>query len=127
MSNGTPTANRCTFCGKSEDEVRRLTTGLSSVFICDECVDLCNDIMEESEEPGGMAEGADPPTPDEELRDLLERADAALRKSGTRPRSRVECAFCGKNQDEVRKLIVGASDSHICDECVDRLVKTSAP
>ncbi|MDM1707085.1 ATP-dependent Clp protease ATP-binding subunit ClpX [Thiopseudomonas alkaliphila] len=36
----------CTFCGKSQHEVRKLIAG-PSVFICDECVDLCNDIIRE--------------------------------------------------------------------------------
>ena len=34
----------CSFCGKSQQEVRKLIAG-PSVFICDECVDLCNDII----------------------------------------------------------------------------------
>ncbi len=33
----------CSFCGKSQHEVKKLIAG-PSVFICDECVDLCNDI-----------------------------------------------------------------------------------
>jgi ATP-dependent Clp protease ATP-binding subunit ClpX len=37
---------RCSFCGKSQDEVRKLIAG-PTVFICDECVELCNDIIEE--------------------------------------------------------------------------------
>jgi ATP-dependent Clp protease ATP-binding subunit ClpX len=36
----------CSFCGKNQNEVRRLIAG-PSVFICDECVDLCNDIISE--------------------------------------------------------------------------------
>lgn len=36
----------CSFCGKSQDEVRKLIAG-PSVYICDECVDLCNDILRE--------------------------------------------------------------------------------
>jgi len=36
----------CTFCGKGQDEVRKLIAG-PSVYICNECVDLCNDIIEE--------------------------------------------------------------------------------
>ena len=36
----------CTFCGKSQEDVRKLIAG-PSVYICDECVDLCNDIIEE--------------------------------------------------------------------------------
>ena len=35
---------RCSFCGKNEDEVRRLIAG-PTVYICDECIDLCNDII----------------------------------------------------------------------------------
>ena len=43
----------CSFCGKSQHEVRKLIAG-PSVFICDECVDLCNDIIrEEVQESGG--------------------------------------------------------------------------
>ena len=34
----------CSFCGKSQHEVRKLIAG-PSVFICDECVDLCQDIL----------------------------------------------------------------------------------
>tara|TARA_Y100000768_G_scaffold220864_1_gene166507 strand:- start:2969 stop:4273 length:1305 start_codon:yes stop_codon:yes gene_type:complete len=45
----------CSFCGKSQNEVRKLIAG-PSVFICDECVDLCNDIIQEElddrSEPG---------------------------------------------------------------------------
>ena len=36
----------CSFCGKSQHEVRKLIAG-PSVFVCDECVDLCNDIIRE--------------------------------------------------------------------------------
>ena len=36
----------CSFCGKNQNEVRRLIAG-TSVYICDECVDLCNDIIYE--------------------------------------------------------------------------------
>ena len=36
----------CSFCGKNQNEVRRLIAG-PSVYICDECVDLCNDIISE--------------------------------------------------------------------------------
>ncbi len=46
----------CSFCGKSQHEVRKLIAG-PSVFICDECVDLCNDIIrEELQESSGGSE-----------------------------------------------------------------------
>ena len=41
----------CSFCGKSQDEVNKLIAG-PSVYICNECVDLCNDIIEEESKVG---------------------------------------------------------------------------
>jgi ATP-dependent Clp protease ATP-binding subunit ClpX len=56
----------CTFCGKSQHEVKKLIAG-PSVFICDECIDLCNEIIRD-ELPGLEAakeKGSDLPTPAE--------------------------------------------------------------
>ena len=53
----------CSFCGKSQHEVRKLIAG-PSVFICDECVDLCNDIIrEEIQESTSEGSGDKLPTP----------------------------------------------------------------
>ncbi|MCI0558340.1 MAG: ATP-dependent Clp protease ATP-binding subunit ClpX, partial [Nitrososphaera sp.] len=53
----------CSFCGKSQHEVRKLIAG-PSVFICDECVELCNDIIrEEVQDKGGGSVGNKLPTP----------------------------------------------------------------
>ena len=56
----------CSFCGKSQHEVRKLIAG-PSVFICDECIDLCNDIIREeaSTDPGQKATKSDLPSPHE--------------------------------------------------------------
>jgi ATP-dependent Clp protease ATP-binding subunit ClpX len=55
----------CSFCGKSQHEVRKLIAG-PSVFICDECVELCNDIIrEEIQEKSVAGVGAALPTPHE--------------------------------------------------------------
>ncbi len=55
----------CSFCGKSQHEVRKLIAG-PSVFICDECVDLCNEIIsEEIQEDKGESSGNSLPTPRE--------------------------------------------------------------
>ncbi len=55
----------CSFCGKSQHEVRKLIAG-PSVFICDECVELCNDIIrEEVQEKSSAAGGSSLPTPHE--------------------------------------------------------------
>lgn len=56
----------CSFCGKSQHEVRKLIAG-PSVFICDECVELCNDIIREEveEKQGPSSVSARLPTPKE--------------------------------------------------------------
>ncbi len=55
----------CSFCGKSQHEVKKLIAG-PSVFICDECVDLCNDIIrEEVQEDQGESSSDQLPTPKE--------------------------------------------------------------
>ena len=55
----------CSFCGKSQHEVRKLIAG-PSVFICDECVDLCNDIIrEEVQEKTGSGASSRLPAPHE--------------------------------------------------------------
>ncbi len=48
----------CSFCGKSQNEVRKLIAG-PSVFICDECVDLCNDIIREEIQEGAAPEASE--------------------------------------------------------------------
>jgi len=54
----------CSFCGKSQHEVRKLIAG-PTVFICDECVELCNDIIREETKGGLAGKGKDGgvPTP----------------------------------------------------------------
>ena len=61
----------CSFCGKSQNDVRKLIAG-PSVFICDECVDLCNDIIREEILDQEQPESEDYlPTP-KEIRAALE-------------------------------------------------------
>ncbi len=38
---------KCSFCGKPQEQVSKIIAGPGSVFICDECIELCNDILEE--------------------------------------------------------------------------------
>jgi ATP-dependent Clp protease ATP-binding subunit ClpX len=57
----------CSFCGKSQHEVKKLIAG-PSVFICDECIELCNDIISDESPPDGAAAKAarsELPTPAE--------------------------------------------------------------
>jgi len=47
---GTPRVQyRCSFCGKSQEQVHRLIAGPGGVYICDECIDLCREIIEEEQ------------------------------------------------------------------------------
>jgi len=53
----------CSFCGKSQDEVRKLIAG-PTVYICDECIDLCNDIIaEECDQEDSLATSSSVPKP----------------------------------------------------------------
>ena len=58
----------CSFCGKSEHEVRKLIAG-PSVYICDECVDLCNDIIREEVQSRPQHAGLPKP---QEIRSVLD-------------------------------------------------------
>jgi len=60
----------CSFCGKSQHEVRKLIAG-PSVFICDECVELCNDIIREELEDSGEP-GRDKLPKPQEINDILD-------------------------------------------------------
>jgi len=63
----------CSFCGKSQHEVRKLIAG-PSVFICDECIELCNDIIREetASDKGSKGAKSDLPTP-HEIRNILDQ------------------------------------------------------
>ena len=60
----------CSFCGKSQHEVRKLIAG-PTVFICDECVELCMDIIREENKSTGMKAREGVPTP-REICDVLD-------------------------------------------------------
>jgi len=59
----------CSFCGKSQHEVRKLIAG-PSVFVCDECVELCNDIIREEMQEKSTTEESQLPKPTE-INDVL--------------------------------------------------------
>ncbi|EQD39916.1 ATP-dependent Clp protease ATP-binding subunit ClpX [Ferrovum myxofaciens] len=70
--NGVEKLLYCSFCGKSQHEVRKLIAG-PSVFICDECIELCNDIIrEEIQDADARQVKADLPTP-QEIADILDQ------------------------------------------------------
>jgi ATP-dependent Clp protease ATP-binding subunit ClpX len=62
----------CSFCGKNQAEVRKLIAG-PTVYICDECIELCNDIIaEEGRKGGGPKEGRGVPKP-AEIKEVLDQ------------------------------------------------------
>src|SRR3979409_2524044 len=63
----------CSFCGKSQHEVRKLIAG-PSVFICDECIELCNDIIREETQGDHSRKGATHDLPwQKEIRGILDQ------------------------------------------------------
>jgi len=61
----------CSFCGKSQHEVRKLIAG-PSVFICDECVELCNDIIKEEVAEGAQTKESDRLPIPRDINDILD-------------------------------------------------------
>ena len=61
---GTKVPYRCSFCGKSQEQVRKLIAG-QGVYICDECINLCQEIIEEEmlEAPRPKPQAAKLPNP----------------------------------------------------------------
>ncbi len=61
----------CSFCGKSQKEVKKLIAG-PTVYICDECIALCNDIIAEEVEKDEPAGGSDPMPKPSEIKTILD-------------------------------------------------------
>ena len=109
---------RCSFCGKSQDEVKKLIAG-PTVYICDECVELCNDIIAEEYEREGAARATQIPKP-VEIKSVLdqyvigqERAKKVLSVAVHNHYKRIELKI-DKNDVELQKsniLMIGPTGS----------------
>jgi len=110
----------CSFCGKSQHEVRKLIAG-PTVFICDECVELCNDIIREEAKSGlsGRKDGGVPTPQDicDTLNDYVIGQDRAKRVLSVAVHNHYKrLQHTGKGNDEVELaksniLLVGPTGS----------------
>jgi len=80
----------CSFCGKSQHEVHKLIAG-PSVFICNDCVELCDEIIVEEDQQEGLSKKPE--------------------------KAPMRCSFCNKTDREVEHVLTGSS-VFICSECV---------
>lgn len=62
---------KCSFCGKSQEQVKRLIAG-PNVYICDECIDLCQEIIHEEFDETFDLTASDLPKP-HEIREILDQ------------------------------------------------------
>jgi ATP-dependent protease Clp ATPase subunit len=94
---------RCSFCRKREQEVRKLIAG-PQVHICDDCVQVCVDILEHDRRTTGEAQRPHPPG----------IGPAAW------PASDAWCAFCGNVVDLANALLI-EDRTLLCDGCVQSI------
>ena len=104
----------CSFCGKRKGEVRKLVSG-PRVFICNECIVRCREIL------GPPPPPIDAPEPRERITmDIPAPAPPADEEvtAETKPPDDRHCSFCGKERNAVGRLIAGPT-VFICNECVE--------
>jgi ATP-dependent Clp protease ATP-binding subunit ClpX len=70
----------CSFCFKSQHDVRKLIAGPANIFICDECVELCNEIIADRMPPASKISPEDLPT--ERLLERLQPIEDTLQGKG---------------------------------------------
>jgi hypothetical protein len=97
-----PSVLSCSFCDKSQNDVRKLIAG-PAVFICDECVEVCTNIIADDAQADGT--NAD--------RDVSRQSDEDSRLLGR------ACALCGFPLLSVEEALGIAERGFLCHACVD--------
>jgi ATP-dependent Clp protease ATP-binding subunit ClpX len=105
---------KCSFCGKSQDQVRKLIAG-PGVYICDECIDLCNEILDEELVDGhGHGAGRHAPEPSRSKAPAKKTAKPAPTLAEV-PKPQTIKAFLDRQvvgQDEAKKTLSVAVYNH---------------
>ncbi|MBW4579450.1 MAG: ATP-dependent protease ATP-binding subunit ClpX [Tildeniella nuda ZEHNDER 1965/U140] len=103
---------KCSFCGKSQEQVRKLIAG-PGVYICDECVDLCNEILDE--ELFDSSAAAPQPVPRREQSPEKRKARSANLSLGQIPKPREIKKYLDEHvigQDDAKKVLSVAVYNH---------------
>jgi ATP-dependent protease Clp ATPase subunit len=106
----------CSFCGKRRGEVKKLVSG-ARVFICNECVVRCRQILGPA--PPRAERAGSPERTTEDLPAQPAPADDDEEVTAERkPPDEQRCSFCGMEKTDVARLINGPM-VYICNECVE--------
>jgi ATP-dependent Clp protease ATP-binding subunit ClpX len=103
---------KCSFCGKSQDQVRKLIAG-PGVYICDECIDLCNEILDE-ELVEGQGHGGRP-SPETNRKTAQKKAPKPAPTLASIPKPQQIKSFLDQQvvgQDEAKKVLAVAVYNH---------------
>jgi hypothetical protein len=102
---------RCSFCNKTEEDVRKLIAG-PTVYICDECVDVCVDILADDRRVNREAA-------------TTERSPCSPPSSKVWPSSDAWCTFCG-NVAKLETALLIENRTLLCESCVEAIANTAA-
>ena len=92
---------QCSFCTLPKNRVRILIASERSDFVCDGCIELCNEILSEEGIPSTEIPNIEIPI-----------------KESFVSRTHYYCSFCNKEQKQVLRLIASGRNVFICNECV---------
>src|SRR5215212_719347 len=108
---------RCSFCGKSKDSVKRFISG-PSVYICNECISLCNEILAEEEIKEAATTATPVPTPNEIKKVLAQTLARVLHVPFTivDATTLTEAGYVGEDVENILVRLLQAADFNVA-EC----------